>query len=161
MPAVSVDVGTTVVKAVGYDDGGREALVARQGVPVQRRRPGWAEQDMAAVWDAVAATVREVVDRLDGATVDHLSLTAQGDGAWLVDDHGAPTGPALLWNDGRAALRCRRRRVLMAAPPLTARCDALAVGPGVGEASKDGGPRGAFASSGRRLRRDGAPWGCE
>lgn len=103
MPAVSVDVGTTVVKAVGYDDGGREALVARQGVPVQRRRPGWAEQDMAAVWDAVAATVREVVDRLDGATVDHLSLTAQGDGAWLVDDHGAPTGPALLWNDGRAA----------------------------------------------------------
>ncbi|HZY62282.1 MAG TPA: FGGY-family carbohydrate kinase, partial [Edaphobacter sp.] len=28
--------------------------------------------------------------------------TAQGDGAWLVDDHGNPTGNAILWNDGRA-----------------------------------------------------------
>ena len=32
-----------------------------------------------------------------------LALTAQGDGAWLVDADGAPTGPAPLWNDGRAA----------------------------------------------------------
>ncbi|MGA8658028.1 MAG: FGGY family carbohydrate kinase [Chthoniobacterales bacterium] len=32
-----------------------------------------------------------------------ISLTAQGDGCWLVDADGRPTGPAILWNDARAA----------------------------------------------------------
>ena len=105
MSAVGIDVGTTVVKAVGYDDAGRPVHVARGGVPVDRPRPGWAEQDMLAVRDAVLTTAREVVAALRdaGTTPDLLAVTAQGDGAWLVDTEGAPTGPAPLWNDGRAA----------------------------------------------------------
>lgn len=103
MSAISIDVGTTVIKAVGYDDNGREAIVARQATTVSRPRSGWAEQDMDDVWEAVAQTVGEVASRLGPATVAHVAVTAQGDGAWLVDAGGGPTGPAVLWNDGRAA----------------------------------------------------------
>ncbi|MFI6598086.1 FGGY family carbohydrate kinase [Nonomuraea sp. NPDC050536] len=99
MGFICVDAGTTVIKAVGYDDSGAELAVARRETGVSRPAPGHAEQDMHAVWDAVVRTVREVAP----ASVDFVAVTAQGDGVWLVDAYGEPTGPAILWNDGRAA----------------------------------------------------------
>lgn len=102
MAIICVDAGTTMIKAIGYDEEGKESLVARQATSVTRPAPGWAEQDMAAVWDAVVLTVRQVAERLPGS-VDFVAFTAQGDGSWLVDGSGVPTGPAALWNDGRAA----------------------------------------------------------
>ncbi|MFF4623995.1 FGGY family carbohydrate kinase [Nonomuraea jabiensis] len=101
MAIICVDAGTTVIKAVGYDAEGAEAFVARRETAVSRPLPGHAEQDMNAVWDAVAATVREVAAQVD--RVDFVAVTAQGDGCWLVGPDGEPTGPAILWNDARAA----------------------------------------------------------
>src|SRR4051812_13127770 len=57
---------------------------------------------MNSVWDAVVYSVRGVVHQLQ-ADVDYVAITAQGDGCWLVDHRGAPPGPVILWNDGRAA----------------------------------------------------------
>ncbi|MEV3927613.1 FGGY-family carbohydrate kinase [Actinomadura coerulea] len=102
MTVVCVDAGTTMIKAVGYAADGAELAVARRPTEVARPAPGHAEQDMAAVWRAVADAVREVLGKIGGGA-DFLALTAQGDGCWLVDGDGAPTGPAILWNDGRAA----------------------------------------------------------
>ena len=101
MAVISVDAGTTMIKAVGYNNEGTEVVVVRQATTVSRPRPGWAEQDMVAVWDAVVYSVRSVTHQL-GEPIDYVAITAQGDGSWLVDAAGAPTGPAILWNDGRA-----------------------------------------------------------
>ena len=107
MAVVCVDAGTTLVKAVAFSSDGREQHVEREPLTVSRPRAGWAEQDMASVWTAVERTVRAVVDTIDD-DVDFLAITAQGDGCWLVDPSGAPTGPAVLWNDGRATDRTQR-----------------------------------------------------
>ena len=101
MAVLCVDAGTTMVKAVMFDDEGRELKVARQATQVHRRAPGFSEQDMYSVWDAVVFTVRSVVHGVK-EPVRMLSFTAQGDGCWLVGADGRPTGPAILWNDGRA-----------------------------------------------------------
>ncbi|MCK2212657.1 carbohydrate kinase [Actinomadura sp. ATCC 31491] len=101
MTIICVDAGTTVIKAVAYDAAGAESALARRGTAVSRPAPGHAEQDMDAVWDAVAATVREVA--AGAGPVELVAVTAQGDGCWLVDAAGEPTGPAILWNDARAA----------------------------------------------------------
>ncbi|MEV4288694.1 FGGY-family carbohydrate kinase [Nonomuraea bangladeshensis] len=102
MAVVCVDAGTTVIKAVAYDHTGAESALARRATAVSRPAPGHAEQDMGAVWDAVAATVREVAAAV-AEPVELVAVTAQGDGCWLVDAGGEPTGPAVLWNDARAA----------------------------------------------------------
>ena len=102
MAVLCVDAGTTMVKAVMFDDEGRELKVARQATQVIRRSPGFSEQDMYSVWDAVVFTVRSVVHGVR-EPVRMLSFTGQGDGCWLVGADGRPTGPAILWNDGRAA----------------------------------------------------------
>lgn len=102
MAVIAVDAGTTMIKAVGYDEEGTELVVVRQATSVSRPHRGWAEQDMLAVWDAVVFSVRSVQRQMK-SDVDFLAITAQGDGCWLVDQAGEPTGPAILWNDGRAA----------------------------------------------------------
>ena len=100
--AVCVDAGTTVIKAVVFDAAGREVAVCRRETVVDHPRRDRAEQDMDAVWRAVAGAVHEAVAAAPGR-VRLVALTAQGDGAWLVDRHGRPVRPAVLWNDARAA----------------------------------------------------------
>lgn len=100
--ALAIDVGTSMIKTVVFDESGREVGVSRQPTKVLRPSHGWAEQDMAAVWNAVAFTVRSaMVGALE--PVRFIAVTAQGDGCWLVNDEGYPTGPAILWSDARAA----------------------------------------------------------
>jgi xylulokinase len=100
--AVAIDAGTTTIKAVGYGDDGSELVISRRPARVVRPRPGWAEQDMTEVWAAVVDAVGEVTAALP-TPPELVTVTAQGDGAWLVSSEGLPTGPAVLWNDGRAA----------------------------------------------------------
>jgi erythritol kinase len=102
MATICVDVGTSVIKTVAFNDRGTEIALARQETEVLRPAPGFSEQDMYSVWDAAAFTVRTVVSQLSDP-VRLISLTAQGDGCWLVDADGHPTGPAILWNDARSA----------------------------------------------------------
>ncbi|GGM80407.1 carbohydrate kinase [Longimycelium tulufanense] len=114
MSVLAVDLGTSMIKTVVFDDDGTEVAVRRLATEVHRARPGWAEQDMAAVWAAVTNTVRAAVAEV-GDEVRLLALTGQGDGCWLVDSAGRPTGPAILWSDGRAGPiveRWRREGVL-------------------------------------------------
>lgn len=101
MAVMTVDAGTSVIKAVLFDDAGVALSVQRESVEVRRPRPGHAEQDMSAVWTAVVRAVRAAAQ---GAheSVRALAFTAQGDGCWLVDRAGQPTGTAMLWCDGRA-----------------------------------------------------------
>ena len=100
MIAACIDVGTSMIKTVAFDDDGRELLVARRRTTVLRPRPGFAEQDMEQVWRGVAETLAEVREQAR-EEIGLVALTAQGDGCWLVDEDGEPTGPGVLWNDGR------------------------------------------------------------
>lgn len=102
MVALSIDAGTSVAKCVAFDDDGTELAVGRVETGVTRLSGGRVEQDMEQVWSAVATAVRKAHAEA-GGHVRLLSVTGQGDGAWLVDGGGRPTGPAILWNDGRAS----------------------------------------------------------
>ncbi len=82
--AISVDVGTSVIKAVGYDDDGHEQAVARRTCAVARPRPGHASR----TWRRYAASCTRRSARPPSpsvADVGLVSVTAQGDGCWLVD----------------------------------------------------------------------------
>ena len=102
MTTLCVDAGTTVIKAVLMGEDGRELLVARRPTAVLSPRPGWSEQDMSAVLQAVTECVTEAAQG-SAQPVSRLAVTAQGDGAWLVDADGRPVRNAVLWNDARAA----------------------------------------------------------
>jgi erythritol kinase (D-erythritol 1-phosphate-forming) len=102
VPTLCLDAGTSLLKAVVFDDAGVTLASAHRPTTIDRPRPGFAEQDMDGVWVGAVAVLREAAQRAD-VPIDAIALTAQGDGCWLINGDGAPTGPAILWNDARAA----------------------------------------------------------
>ena len=105
---IGVDGGTTAVKAVAFSLDGAIVASHHEGVPVDYGSNGEAEQDMNAIWRAVATCLRSVSDQLGDATVLAVGLTGQGDGLWLVDADAEPARPAATWMDGRASARVQR-----------------------------------------------------
>ena len=102
MSVIGLDLGTSRVKAVRFDDRWQAVDTEGEDTIVSRPARGWCEQDMGEVWAAAARVVRAVVERApDPITL--LALTAQGDGCWLIDEAGRPVRPAILWNDNRSA----------------------------------------------------------
>lgn len=101
MAWIAVDAGTSVIKAVVYAEDGHEVAVARKTMAVIHPRSNQCEQEMNEVWLAVVATVREAAAQCS-ETIRGIVTTAQGDGCWLIDESGHPTGNAILWNDGSA-----------------------------------------------------------
>jgi erythritol kinase len=102
---LGIDAGTTAVKSVVLSTSGDVLGSARTELSVQRPSHTHAEQDMLDVWDAVCRTTKSALGQASTAEVIAVSVTGQGDGAWLIDSDGSPTGPALLWLDGRAGDR--------------------------------------------------------
>lgn len=99
---LAVDAGTSLIKAVVFDDRGGELSVVRRVTALSSRHPGWVEQDMAEVRATVLDCIAEAVRGSD-QPIERIALTAQGDGAWMIGHDGEPAGPAILWNDARAA----------------------------------------------------------
>lgn len=102
---VGLDAGTSVIKAVAFTLDGAEIAVAGTKNSLHLSSDGTATQDMARCWQDCAATLRDLVARLDPGRyrVVALGVTGHGDGTWLIDGAGAPIGEGLTWLDSRAA----------------------------------------------------------
>ena len=101
---LGIDVGTSNVKAVLFDEFGQEICVASKESETINATGNQAEQDMTVIWENVKACVKhvaasrpEVKDSIIG-----IGVTGQGEGCWLVDEEGKPVQNAILWCDGRA-----------------------------------------------------------
>ncbi|MHA6644024.1 FGGY family carbohydrate kinase [Mesorhizobium sp. A623] len=101
---IGIDAGTSVIKAVAFDLGGRQIEVASVTNSFVTLEGGRVEQDLDLTWDNAARTVRELaalVPDLARRTAA-VAITGQGDGTWLIGGDGKPVAPALLWLDARA-----------------------------------------------------------
>lgn len=96
---IGVDVGTSVVKAAAFDEGGRTLAVESRPVGLDIR-DGRVEQDMDEVYEAVTDALGTLT--ATRPEVRLIGLTGQGDGVWLVGPDGRPVRPAISWMDGRA-----------------------------------------------------------
>ena len=102
MSTIGLDLGTSNVKAVRFDDDWQAVDSETATTQLLRTGDGRCEQDMNQVWAAAIKVVHALAARTPDP-VQLLALTAQGDGCWLVDAHGEPVRPAILWNDNRGA----------------------------------------------------------
>jgi sugar (pentulose or hexulose) kinase len=101
---MGLDAGTSVVKAAVFDLEGNELSRSARTVPIHNPQPHLAEEDMNQVWTAATEAIRESVAGVSAQPEEiiGLSVTAQGDGSWMIDAKGDPYDHAILWTDGRA-----------------------------------------------------------
>lgn len=100
MAGISIDIGTCVIKVVAYGPSAEVLGVCNGPAPVLREHPQYSEYDPDMLWGVICDAVRQTARDI-GQPVDHISVTGQGDGCWLIDDDGRSVGNAILWNDGR------------------------------------------------------------
>ncbi|MEJ5225095.1 MAG: FGGY family carbohydrate kinase, partial [Anaerolineales bacterium] len=105
---LGIDTSTTSSKALLMDAHGAVIAVAAHPHTLQTPRPLWSEQDPREWWDAVAASIRAVLEKagIGGDSVGAVGLTGQMHGLVLLDAAGDVLRPAILWNDQRTQAQC-------------------------------------------------------
>jgi len=104
---LGLDVGTSSVKSILISVDGGVAAVATAPLSLDTPRPGWAEQDPEAWWDASRTVIRAVVDQRPNARVAAVGVSGQMHSSVFLDKRGAVIRPALLCCDGRTTAECR------------------------------------------------------
>jgi len=101
---LGVDAGSTVTKSVLFDVDGTVVGTASHRVPLRYPAPHHVERDPDELFEAVLATVRQVLagSGRPGAEVVAVGITSHGDGIYLVDADGRPTRPGIMSLDTRA-----------------------------------------------------------
>ncbi len=102
---IGLDIGTSNIKAVLFDETGNPVCISSQKTAVSSPHPRYMEQDMDQLWDAVVFCLNDLTHQYPDLCrlVDGIGLSGQGEGLWLLDQDGQPVQPAILWNDGRSA----------------------------------------------------------
>jgi xylulokinase len=105
---LGIDVGTTGCKALILDQAGEVRAAATSEYPLSTPRPLWSEQDPRDWWTGACIAIRDVVARAKANARDIacVGLAGQMHGLVLLDVHGEPLRPAILWNDQRTAAEC-------------------------------------------------------
>lgn len=104
---VSIDAGTTGVRAMAIDAGGEPIGVRYRELTQYFPRPGWVEHDAEEIWEAVAVTTAELVADLD-QPVAAIGITNQRETVVVWDRRtGRPLHRAIVWQDRRTAKVCQ------------------------------------------------------
>lgn len=106
---IAHDLGTTGDKASLHHDDGRLVTSVTVPYPARFAAGGIAEQDPADWWHAVIKATRELLSRSAVApeAVSGLVVSGQMMGAVLLDAHGEPVRPAIIWADTRSGAQTR------------------------------------------------------
>lgn len=102
---IGIDAGTSVLKSVAFTADGQQLAAAAIPNDYVTFPDGGVEQDMARTWADAASTLRQLGEKIPNlaSRLIAISVTAQGDGMWLIDKAGEPVGPATIWLDNRAS----------------------------------------------------------
>ena len=103
---ITIDAGTTGVRAFAVDLDGHPVGRRYQEFTQYFPQPGWVEHDAAEIWSVTQKVLHELVTEL-GRTVAAVGITDQRETivAWNRRT-GSPLHAAIVWQDRRTAKRC-------------------------------------------------------
>jgi xylulokinase len=100
---LGLDLGTSSLKAVLMDEGGRVAGRGEAVYPLRIPQPGHAEQRPEDWWRAAGEAARQALAEAgDQAEIAALSLSGQMHGTVLLDGQDRLLAPAVIWPDQRS-----------------------------------------------------------
>ena len=103
---VAIDAGTTGVRSMALSESGLPVGMAYREFTQHFPRPGWVEHDATEIWEAVRATLTELVNGLD-EPIAAIGITDQRETVVAWDRRtGEPRHRAIVWQDRRTAARC-------------------------------------------------------
>jgi glycerol kinase len=104
---IAIDAGTTGVRSRAVFVDARRSVASYREFEQHYPQPGWVEHDATEIWEAVVATLHDVVGQVGRDHVAAIGITNQRETvvAWNRST-GEPYGTAIVWQDRRTAARC-------------------------------------------------------
>ncbi|WP_373778552.1 FGGY-family carbohydrate kinase [Glaesserella sp.] len=101
---LGIDCGGTFIKAALFDEKGNINAVVRENVSVISEQAGYAERDMAQLWQVCASVIKQTLNKsgVNPTAVKAVGISAQGKGVFLLDKKNKPLGRAILSSDQRS-----------------------------------------------------------
>ena len=102
---IGIDAGTSVIKAIAFDEGGKQVAASSIANTYSTSPDGAAVQSMQHTWEHCAQTLQALGEQIPDLAMRTaaIAVTGQGDGTWLIDKDNRPVTEAWLWLDSRAA----------------------------------------------------------
>lgn len=98
---IGIDLGTSAVKLLLMDGGGKIHNIVSKEYPLYFPHPGWSEQNPEDWWQAVLQGLRRLTEDCDTAQIVGIGCAGQMHGLVILDEKDEVIRPAILWNDGR------------------------------------------------------------
>jgi len=100
---IGIDLGTSAVKTLLMDGGGKVLRIVSREYPIEFPHPGWSQQRPQDWRDAAFACIPELIEGFDRTLVAGIGVGGQMHGLVVLDRDDRVVRPAILWNDGRTA----------------------------------------------------------
>ena len=105
---LAIDEGTTNAKAIAVDAAGQ--ILAKASVPLllEHPRPGWAEQDPLAIWQAVSLAIEGCLSQLAAGRVAGIAISNQRESVLIWErETGIPLTRVVSWQCRRSEAFCQ------------------------------------------------------
>lgn len=106
--SIGIDIGTTNIKALMFDQNGYTIAEARRPTPTNTLDGGRAEYDPSALWIITATILNEIMSCLknkvgtkQAANIAGLAVTGMGEAGVPLDKYGNAVYPVISWYDQR------------------------------------------------------------
>ena len=101
---LGVDVGTSSVKSLLMDSGGKTVGTSQIGYDIIKEKLQYAEQDMEKLWEATKETITDLVKRYpeESAKIHGISYSGQMHGLVMIGADGKLIRNAIIWADQRS-----------------------------------------------------------
>lgn len=103
---LTIDAGTTSVRAVIYDLTLKTVSSAQREFRQIYPGPGLVEHDPIEIWDSVAAVIQQAAKAVDPGKIAGVAITNQRETTVLFDRQGRPAYNAIVWQCRRTADLC-------------------------------------------------------
>ena len=104
---IAIDAGTTGIRSRAVFTDGSPSIASYREFTQHFPQPGWVEHDPTEIWEAVRATLHDVVEQVGASSVAAIGITNQRETVVAWDRAtGKPYGRAIVWQDRRTAARC-------------------------------------------------------
>ena len=98
---IGIDLGTSAVKLLLMESGGKIVKIVSKEYALSFPHPGWSEQNPVDWYEQSIAGLKELLDGQDKSKVAGISFGGQMHGLVVLDEEDQVIRPAILWNDGR------------------------------------------------------------
>ncbi|CAM3927565.1 FGGY-family carbohydrate kinase [Avibacterium endocarditidis] len=101
---LGIDCGGTFIKAALFDEFGTMSACVRENVPLISEQAGYAERDMPQLWQICAKVIKKTIEQsgVSATEIKGVGISAQGKGAFLLDQQNQPLGRGILSSDQRS-----------------------------------------------------------